>query len=205
MSTRRCGSEPWELVSRCRSTCCICCASRRAHRRSPRCSSGPAVGPAAASDELRRSRLSGPIATRDDRGRCQARRRSRHRLQHRTDLGPSTQLGTAARRRARGWKPSWPTRPRLRSTSRSVSNSSTASTSWSFAYPRRPTLAAALLLRSADVSATFAPTHAVVFQAVDGHDAVQANESLPVLLIRFDSTTSNGAGLRCRTRFDRTG
>ncbi|WP_420625583.1 RNA-binding domain-containing protein [Candidatus Poriferisodalis sp.] len=47
-----------------------------------------------------------------------------------------------------------------------------------------PTLGAALLFGTADVLSTFAPTHAVVFQALDEHDAVQASESLPVPLLR---------------------
>lgn len=47
-----------------------------------------------------------------------------------------------------------------------------------------PTLGAALLFGSAEVLATYAPTHAVVFQALDEHDAVLANEKLPVPLLR---------------------
>ncbi len=46
------------------------------------------------------------------------------------------------------------------------------------------TLGAALLFGTADVLATFAPTHAVVFQALDDHDAVIADEELPAPLLR---------------------
>ena len=47
-----------------------------------------------------------------------------------------------------------------------------------------PTLGAALLFGTAEVLTMFAPTHAVVFQALDEHDAVQANVSLPVPMLR---------------------
>ena len=46
------------------------------------------------------------------------------------------------------------------------------------------TLGAALLFGTADVLRTFVPTHGVVFQALDEHDAVRANRDLHVPLLR---------------------
>ena len=46
------------------------------------------------------------------------------------------------------------------------------------------TLGAALLFGTPGTLRTLVPTHAVVFQALDGHDAVQANRDLHVPLLR---------------------
>ena len=46
------------------------------------------------------------------------------------------------------------------------------------------TLGAALLFGTSDVLRTFVPTHSVVFQALDEHDAVRANRDLHVPLVR---------------------
>ena len=46
------------------------------------------------------------------------------------------------------------------------------------------TLGAALLFGTPDVLRAFVPTHAVVFQAIDDHDAVRANRGLHVPLLR---------------------
>ena len=46
------------------------------------------------------------------------------------------------------------------------------------------TLGAALLFGTPDVLRTFVPTHGVVFQALDEHDAVRANRNLHVPLLR---------------------
>ena len=46
------------------------------------------------------------------------------------------------------------------------------------------TLGAALLFGTPDVLRTFVPTHGVVFQALDEHDAVRANRNLQVPLLR---------------------
>ena len=47
-----------------------------------------------------------------------------------------------------------------------------------------PTVGTALLFGTPDILRAFAPTHEVVFQALDEHDAVKANRSLGVPLLR---------------------